>query len=358
MDERRFLLEKQLQQWLGEMVGCSDFTLKSASGDASFRRYFRVGVNGDSFIAMDAPPEQEDCRPFVAISQAIIDAGLHVPQVLKKNLEQGFLLLTDLGDQQYLGVLNQTTVQSLYSDAMRALLILQQAQPPRNLLPDYNHDLLMKEMALFLEWFVSAYLGLKLSPEVQRRLISIFELLASQAIVQPQVWVHRDYHSRNLMWIDKDDIDHSDHSRLFLNPGILDFQDAVIGPVCYDLVSLLRDCYINWPQQQVGDWVEQYRCSLIDAGIIAGTISSAEFLRWFDLMGVQRHLKAIGIFSRLNIRDNKSGYLQDIPRTLLYVIQVCRSYHELQPMYEWLQDAVVPLVMDVLPVDADYYSTD
>jgi len=343
--------QRRLEQWLNKTAVVPGFQLTLASGDASFRRYFRVSVNGDSFIAMDAPPQQEDCRPFIAISRAMFESGLHVPQVLEMDLEQGFLLLTDLGDQQYLDILNKNTVQRLYTDAMQALLTMQKTQPPAGLLSDYSAELLNNEMGLFRDWFINAYLGLTLSSEQQAIMNNAFELLTQQALVQPQVWVHRDYHSRNLMWVDEKDARNLDAQQVLVNPGILDFQDAVIGPVCYDLVSLLRDCYINWPRQQVRAWVEQYRSELIDAGLISEDVSVGEFQRWFDWMGVQRHLKAIGIFARLNLRDNKPGYLADIPRTLLYVLQVCRDYQELRPLSDWLQQSVVPLVAEFLSVN-------
>ena len=187
-----------------------------------------------------------------------------------------------------------------------------------------HHELLINEMGLFRDWFVTDYLQLALTSKHQCMLEGVFELLANQALDQPQVWVHRDYHSRNLMWINRQETSNGGSRQILMKPGILDFQDAVIGPVNYDLVSLLRDCYISWPQQQVRTWVVQYRSDLIDAGILSAVVSADEFQRWFDWMGIQRQLKAVGIFSRLNIRDGKSHYLQDIPRTLLYIVQVCR----------------------------------
>jgi hypothetical protein len=358
MGERRRHLEHWLAQCLKEITEAPDFQLTPASADASFRRYFRVTVNAGSYIVMDAPPEHEDCRPFVAISGAMADAGLNVPKVLSMDLAQGFLLLTDLGDRQYLGVLDQYTVQQLYADAMQALLLLQKKTPPANLLPKYSHELLTNEMNLFRDWFINDYLNLSLTLEQQRMLNEIFELLAQQALVQPQVWVHRDYHSRNLMWLECRDVNNASNTLAQVNPGILDFQDAVIGPVSYDLVSLLRDCYISWPRQQVVAWVKSYQDDLVSCGLIAETVSNDEFQRWFDWMGMQRHLKAIGIFARLNIRDGKSGYLADIPRTLLYVLQVCRDYHELSPLYDWLQHLVVPRIIEKLVVDSDYFSAD
>ena len=358
MGERRLQLEQWLVENLKQMGIEPGFELTPASGDASFRRYFRVIVDGDSFIAMDAPPEHEDCRPFVTISKILDEAGLHVPRVLRMDLEHGFLLLTDLGYKQYLEVLDQHTVQPLYNDAMQALLHMQKIRPPGDLLPDYSYDLLINEMALFRDWFVNACLGLTLSSGQEQMLNETYEMLARLALSQPQVWVHRDYHSRNLMWVDLDTVKQPVGRLKLVNPGILDFQDAVIGPVCYDLVSLLRDCYISWPQQQVVAWVEHYRRDMLASGLIAETVTGDEFQRWFDWMGVQRHLKAIGIFARLDIRDGKPGYLPEIPRTLLYILQVCHAYNELHPMHAWLQLLIAPKVAELLGVDQGYFKTE
>ncbi|MEN8169837.1 MAG: phosphotransferase [Pseudomonadota bacterium] len=316
---------EQLNHWLTQNLGLPEYEIAPASSDASFRRYFRIQFDGESRIAMDAPPQQEDSRPFVAVGQALYQAGLNVPQILKQDLEQGFLLLSDLGSQQYLDVLSEQNVERLYGDAMGALAVMQTCAPTEDI-PPYDEALLKQEMALFSDWFLTTHLGLELSEKEQRLLDDTFNVLAASALEQPQVFVHRDFHSRNLMV--------AEH-----NPGILDFQDAVHGPVTYDLVSLLRDCYITWSREQVEEWVQGYHDIALDHGIIRQPMSE-QFLRWFDLMGVQRHLKAIGIFARLNHRDGKPGYLDDIPRTLAYVEEVAGRYPELSGFAEFLRERV------------------
>ena len=311
--------EQALQHWLGETLGFSDYSLEPASADASFRRYFRVRHAGQTHIVMDAPPDKEDCRPFVQIAEAFSQAGLHVPDVRQSDLEQGFLLLSDLGDQPYLDALNADTVDRLYGDALGALATLQGCAAGIELLPAYDHTLLMAEMSLFRDWLLQQHCAIALGRDAEENLQTSFEYLADNALQQPQVCVHRDYHSRNLMVLPVH------------NPGILDFQDAVVGPVTYDLVSLLRDCYIAWPREQVEHWVLGYWELAIQTGILRPDDASEEqFLHWFDLMGVQRHLKAAGIFARLKHRDGKNGYLKDIPRTLSYVNEVCERDGQLK----------------------------
>lgn len=306
-----------LQTWVADVLGSQPSSIEPASSDASFRRYFRVVHDGQSWIVMDAPPDKEDCGPFVRIAAAMHAVGLHVPVVHAENHESGFLLLDDLGSTAYLDVLSPQNVDFLYGDALNALLHLQNSDILKHVvLPDYDRALLMQEMALFRDWYLGTHLGLSLDAATHAVLDETFALLADNALLQPQVCVHRDYHSRNLMWL-KDN-----------NPGIIDFQDAVVGAVTYDLVSLLRDCYISWPRQQVEAWAMQHCEHLIEAGVLSGG-DREHFLRWFDLMGVQRHLKASGIFARLNHRDGKPGYLGDIPRTLAYVREVARRYDEL-----------------------------
>ena len=315
---------EQLQVWLRTVAGIHDYEIVPASADASFRRYFRIRFDGMSRIVMDAPPEQEDCHPFIHVSSLMAGIGLHVPVVLRQDLQQGFLLLTDLGDRMYLPELNADTVESLYGDALQALLRLQ-AHGAADL-PPYNRHLLMTEMELFRQWYLQRHLGLSLNESESATINSAFAYLADQALQQPRVIVHRDYHSRNLMLSSP-------------NPGILDFQDAVIGPVTYDLVSLLRDCYIAWPRDQVETWASQYYRQAQAEGLLED-IDEAQFLSWFDLMGIQRHLKASGIFARLNYRDGKSGYLEDIPRTLGYVIEVGKDYPVLRPFIEMVEHAI------------------
>ncbi len=294
---------EQLKRWLDNELEFSDYTLAPASSDASFRRYFRVVHDGARFIIMDAPPEKEDSRPFIRVAKQLFDAGLNVPEVLDEDLDQGFLLLSDLGNTPYLGALNEASVERLYGDALGALAAIQTCACDG--LPRYDRALLLREMELFREWLVEKHLGITPGDAQHALLDDAFDLLIENALAQPQVFVHRDYHSRNLMLIPRN------------NPGILDFQDAVYGPVTYDLVSLLRDCYIAWPRSRVEDWALGYLELALQTGILHEEHNDpVQFLRWFDLMGVQRHLKASGIFARLNHRDGKPGYLDDIPRTL------------------------------------------
>jgi len=316
MGERR----ASLQSWAGEQLGWSNVELKPASADASFRRYFRVERDGNSYILMDAPPEKEDCAPFVRVSRLLRELGLHVPEVMAEDV-RGFLLLSDLGHRQYLAELNECTVDRLYGDALGALATLQSCVVADCGLPAYDRELLLFEMSLFRDWLLEAHLGLQLDDTERAGLTRIFDTLADSALQQPAVCVHRDYHSRNLMVSD------------YHNPGILDFQDAVIGPMTYDLVSLLRDCYISWSRERVEDWALGYYELARQTGILRpDQADEQQFLRWFDWMGVQRHLKAAGIFARLNHRDGKPGYLQDIPRTLGYVQEVCTRYPELEEL--------------------------
>jgi len=307
----------RLQQWTGNQLGWSSAELTPASADASFRRYFRVQQGDVSYILMDAPPEKEDCEPFIHVSRLLLALGLHVPEILASDLDQGFLLLSDLGTRLYLDELNDSNVDRLYGDALGALATLQSCGPDSDF-PTYDRKLLLSEMSLFRDWLLGTHLDMKLDEAEHRNLQRSFDRLAENALEQPQVCVHRDYHSRNLMLSARH------------NPGILDYQDAVIGPVTYDLVSLLRDCYISWPRQRVEDWALGYLELAVQTGIMRpDQANEQQFLKWFDWMGVQRHLKAAGIFARLNHRDGKPGYMPDVPRTLGYVREVCARYSEL-----------------------------
>ncbi len=321
---------QQLTRWLQRDLGLPPFELTPASADASFRRYFRIRFGGESRIAMDAPPEKEDIVPFVRIARALRAIGLNVPEIHHENHAEGFLLLGDLGDQPYLDALNHDSVERLYGDALGALAILQACGPGAELLPTYDRALLLREMELFREWFVGRHLGLTLDEREQRLLDRSFDLLAEAALSQPQVTVHRDYHSRNLMV--------GEH-----NPGIIDFQDAVVGAVTYDLVSLLRDAYVAWPRERVDEWVLGYHDLAVDSGILRER-GEERFLRWFDLMGAQRHLKVLGIFCRLNYRDGKSRYLDDLPLTLDYLREEAGRQPELAELGAFLEERVVPVV--------------
>jgi aminoglycoside/choline kinase family phosphotransferase len=314
-----------LQSWLRDELKFGAFTIAPASSDASFRRYFRVSGGGRSRIVMDAPPDKEDCGPFIAVATALADLGLNVPVILEADLKRGFVLMSDLGSEHYLQALTERSAERLYGDALRALQLLQTASVEDAGIPDYDRALLLREMALFRDWYLKSHLQVALSEAVDETLEQTFALLADEALSQPRVWVHRDYHSRNLMVTATD------------NPGILDFQDAVIGPVTYDPVSLLRDCYVRWPHERVMQWLRDFMAQSRANGILSG-VDERQFIRWFDLMGVQRHLKAAGIFARLNYRDGKPGYLRDIPRTLGYVAEVSAHYPELNPLRKLLEE--------------------
>jgi len=304
--------------------------LQPASADASFRRYFRVRNGDTSRIVMDAPPGKEDCASFLRVASWLRSMQLNAPRVHAANPEQGMLLLSDLGATQYLDVLHADPgrADDLYADAIGALLTLQREGVQFCAeLPPYDEKLLRAELALFSEWLCGVHLGIRFSDSEFQQWQAVADSLVSNALDQPSVFVHRDYHSRNLMLVDDN------------NPGILDFQDAVFGPYTYDLVSLLKDCYIAWPADQVIDWALSYfrRC---DAA--PGSISEESFLRHFELMGVQRQLKAAGIFARLHHRDGKPGYMHDIPRTLNYVLEVAPRYGELDFLADLIADRAMP----------------
>ncbi|MGD8380026.1 MAG: phosphotransferase [Gammaproteobacteria bacterium] len=319
-----------LTEWLEDRLG-GEVSLTVASADASFRRYFRVGGDRRSYIAMDAPPAHEDCRPFLNVAALLEAAGVHVPHVIASDTARGFLLLEDLGDVTYLEALrgNDVDPDHLYRDAIRALVVMQSGVPTSAAVPAYDRALLRSEMELFRDWLLGRHLALTLSTDEQAMLDGVFAFLEASALEQPLVFVHRDYHSRNLMVVGE------------RNPGVLDFQDAVIGPLTYDLVSLLRDCYIAWPDDQVRGWLAFYRREALAAGI-EGLEDEQLLWRRFGLMGIQRHLKAAGIFARLNHRDGKNGYLADIPRTLNYVVRAAANHDELRPLVDFLGRRVVP----------------
>jgi aminoglycoside/choline kinase family phosphotransferase len=317
---------QQRKDWLASLLD-PGFRLEPASADASFRSYYRVTPTvGDSLILMDAPPAREDSEPFLRIAALLDEVGVHAPEVVHHDLERGFLLLSDLGSRPYLPQLDEDSVERLYGDALAALSVMQSCVSADSL-PRYDEALLRCEMALFDHWLLERHLGLTLDATQRAGLDALHDLLVANALEQPQVFVHRDYHSRNLM------VTHP-------NPGVLDFQDAVRGPVTYDLVSLLKDCYIAWPRQRVLDWVMGYFHLAVQMGILAEDHED-RFLRWFDLMGVQRQLKASGIFARLWHRDGKSGYLKDVPRTLAYISELAGDYRELAFIADLIADQVL-----------------
>ena len=331
-----------LRRWLEEGLGWRDVQLAPASADASFRRYFRVGRQGhDTVVAMDAPPDKEDVGPYLKVAAMLGDVGVHAPRVLAHNAADGFLLLTDLGSVTYLAQLADARhADALYRDAISALVRIQaRGQQHAQQLPPYDERLLRFEMSLFTDWLLGRHLSLTLTPGESAMLARAFHALVDNALVQPQVFVHRDYHSRNLMVCPD------------ANPGILDFQDAVHGPLTYDLVSLLRDCYVAWPPADVTRWALEFRVAAQAAGVPAGA-DDAQFLRWFDLMGIQRHLKASGIFARLWHRDGKPGYLPDVPRTLGYIVGACANQREFAALGAFVAERVLPAMTASLAAPA------
>jgi len=312
----------QLHEWIKENLGNIKYTLTAVSGDASFRRYFRLVGKDHQYIAVDSPSEKESNDAFVNVTHLLEAEVLPVPHIHYSSLDFGFFLLSDLGDELLLNILNENNFDDLYNKALNALSIIQQT--PATSLPLYDEQLLLQEMELFREWFLTKHLSLQLSDEENQILSKTYKDLANSALKQPQVFVHRDFHSRNLMHIEGK------------YPGIIDHQDAVLGPITYDLVSLLRDCYISWPDEKVTELALNFYKNIVDSGTIEN-IEEKTFIKWFDLMGIQRHLKAIGIFSRLNIRDNKPNYLGDIPRTLNYIKSVANNYPETEKLAELIK---------------------
>jgi aminoglycoside/choline kinase family phosphotransferase len=320
-----------IREWLTRDLRLPVARLEPASSDASFRRYFRAFADDVTYVVMDAPPGKEDVRPYLKVSGLLARVGAHVPRVHETDADRGLLLLEDLGTTQYLERLQAGDEPGrLYADALTTLLNMQVRGAAVSLeLPPYDEPALTRELALMPEWFLHRHLGLTLDTADQELLAASFAFLIREALAQPAVFVHRDYHSRNLMVL------------AARNPGVLDFQDALRGPVGYDLVSLLKDCYIAWPRERVVEWVTGYRAQLAAHGGPAGG-SAAQFLRWFDLIGVQRHIKVLGIFARLWYRDGKPGYLPDLPLTLDYVRETCRLYPELADLSGFLERRVVP----------------
>jgi len=305
------------RQWAAAQLGTDAFSFAPASEDASFRRYFRVSEGGRSWIVMDAPPEREDCRPFVRVARLMREAGLNVPEILAEDLARGLLLLSDLGTTTYLRALNPENADRLFRDAIDALLAWQQASR-EDVLPPYDEALLQREMQLFPDWYIGRHLGMTLDAVQRDALACVMALLAKSALAQPRVYVHRDYMPRNLMVSEP-------------NPGILDFQDAVFGPITYDLVSLFRDAFVSWDEERVLDWAARYWEKAKRRGLPVAA-DFAAFYRDFEWMGLQRHLKVLGIFARIRYRDGKPGYLEDTPRFLRYARAVCERYAALAPL--------------------------
>lgn len=332
MQDQRLSL---LQEWLTHVLAKQTFTILPITGDASFRRYFRVQLREQTYIAMDAPPDKEDCRPFVAIARAFAKLGVHVPQIFAAAIEQGFLLLSDFGDRLYVNELTADNVERLYANALLDLIKIQTCRKiPDWELPHFNRDFLLREWRLFLDWVIDKHCAVALTAREAHQLADSFALLADTAALQPQVCVHRDYHSRNLLYLAEDKV------------GILDFQDAVFGPITYDAVSLLRDCYIGWPREQIEKILDLF-FERLHSETLLKKHSKEEFTYWFDLMGIQRNLKALGIFARLKHLYHRPHYLQYIPRGLNYVLQVSKNYRELTPLGFFLEQRVLPHFLEV-----------
>lgn len=308
-----------------------------ASADASFRRYFRIHHQGKTMIAMDAPPEKEDVKPFIDVTNRLLQAGVHAPKIIKQSLEKGFLVLSDLGSMLYLDKLNDELADSLYDDALRELVKIQKTDTSG--LPNYNKALLQQEMQLMPDWFLSKHLCLSLSDVQQALIQQTFDDLTQAILEQPQVFVHRDYHSRNLMFTEQN------------NPGVIDYQDAVKGAITYDLVSILRDCYIAWPNHKVEKWALAYRDQAVKIGLMNET-DDQTFIRWFDLMGLQRHIKVLGIFARLCHRDGKQNYLNDLPLTLDYVLTIGKKYPETQALVRLFEELNIPSSINMIEISA------
>ena len=325
--------QQQLTEWLHSLFPNERITLSPASADASFRRYFRASfADGQTRIVMDAPPQREDCRPFLHIAKLFEDAGTHVPHVYAQDMEQGFLLLSDLGNTTYLQALSggETGIaRTLYGDATDALINIQLASRD-NELPPYDEALLKREMRLFPEWYITKHLNVTLTDAQNSKLEEVFARIIANNLAQPRVYVHRDYHSRNLMKLEDS------------NPGILDFQDAVYGPITYDLASLFKDAYICWKEADIIDWLIRYWEKARKAGLPLHNDFS-EFYRDYEWMGVQRHLKVLGIFARLYHRDGKDGYLKDLPLVMSYLRTACARYIDLKPLLNLL-DTLEPQI--------------
>ena len=318
MDKRKQII----RNWIESLYPDVEFTLESASSDASFRRYFRLKKQNCSLVIMDAPPENEEITTFCRLARRFHALGLNVPEILHNEDELGFVLMSDLGSKHYLDSLNNSTVERLYGDALGSLVTLQAGTfDEPDFLPPYSAELLQQEMNLFRQWFLETHLGVDITDEENRIMDDAWQLLTASALEQPQLWVHRDYHSRNLMITGIN------------NPGIIDFQDAVTGPITYDLVSLLKDCYIEWPAEQVEEWALGYHDLAFQSGLLEKEDQQL-FLRWFYRMGIQRHLKVAGIFARLWHRDGKKRYLDDIPLTLKYLLSALHNDPELAELYK------------------------
>ena len=339
---RTVLLRDWVNKLFPDRLSNHEYRIEPASNDASFRRYFRLALpDGETRIVMDAPPEHEDCRPFLKVATLLREAGVHVPTVYAEDLAQGFLLLSDLGGTTYLNALDERTAPQLYRDANRALVAIQRASRP-GALPEYDRALLDRELQLFPDWYVARHLGITLDETQQATLRSVFDKILANNLAQPRVFVHRDYHSRNLMVCGD-----TEGAAFPANPGILDFQDAVYGQITYDLASLYRDAYIHWEEDRELDFVIRYWEMARQAGLPVHA-DFHDFYRDYEWMGAQRQLKVLGIFARLCHRDGKDGYLKDMPTVMAYLRQTCERYLELRPLARLFDQ------LENRPVDVGY----
>ncbi|KTD19940.1 aminoglycoside phosphotransferase family protein [Legionella londiniensis] len=326
--------QRALNKWLNDILNSTSFSLTPLAGDASFRQYFRLHHGECQYVVMDAPPDKEPISPFIHIADILAQAGIHTPHIFALDEVQGFVLMEDLGDLSFLKSLTSHNSDKLYRLALATLVKIQACPIPHDLLR-FNQPSILKELALFSNWFLQQYLGLDLNSKEIRLIQKTVHWLAEEIQTQPQVFVHRDYHSRNIMVMSEP-----------ANPllGVIDFQDAICGPITYDLVSLLKDCYIQLPKPQVSAFVEDFYQCISSQLKLKWTL--AEFSRAFDLCGLQRHLKVLGIFSRLHIRDNKPAYLKDLPLTFHYVLDCLRRYPELRDFYFFMQNRVHEAFME------------
>lgn len=337
--------QQQLATWLHSLCPNETFTLAPASADASFRRYFRATfADGTTRIVMDAPLQYEDCKPFLHVGKLFEQAGMHVPHVYAQDLEQGFLLLSDLGNITYLQALDDSNATRLYGAATDALIKIQLASH-ENELPPYDEALLRRELNLFPEWYIAKHLGVTLNAKQQAKLEEVFTRILANNLAQPRVYVHRDYHSRNLMYIESPLSNFlplagertNEKDNFLTSPGILDFQDAVYGPITYDLASLFKDAYVRWEEPEIMDWLIRYWEKARKAGLPVRP-DFGEFYRDYEMMGVQRHIKVLGIFARLAHRDGKEGYLKDMPLVMDYLHRACARYIDLKPLLNILDE--------------------
>ena len=319
--------EQSIQSWIASVLGSDQFETHFLAGDASFRRYARIKLNNKTFMLMDAPPEKEDCVPFVTIDEFFDAHGVRVPHIVAKDLEQGFLLLEDFGDVLLSALLTDETVDGYYAQSFAQLIQLQSIDG-LNHFPEYSYEKLMSEMALLTDWMLPS-LQIKPSDEESALIKRTFAILANAALAQPQVIVHRDFHSRNLMAL-------ADEKE----QGVIDFQDAVIGADTYDLISITRDAYVQWNPERVYSWFQTFY-NLLPASAKEGR-DFEQFKKDADFMAIQRHIKILGIFVRLFERDGKSGYLKDLPRVMWYLLEESKPYAELQPFMQFIQAKVLP----------------